>query len=59
MTGMGPYRPQREMSMSKAVAIVLPAQTTLFGRLLAIIDRALMTSAEAAIRNGEPTYFGL
>ena len=45
--------------MAKTVAIILPAQTTLFGRLLAIIDEALMASAQAAIRNGEPTYFGL
>jgi hypothetical protein len=47
------------MTMSKTVAFALPAQTTLFGRLLAIIDRALMASAEAAIRNAEPPYFGL
>ena len=46
-------------SMAKTIAISLPAQTTLFGRLLAIIDEALMASAQAAIRNGEPTYFGL
>ena len=45
--------------MSKTVAIALPAQTTLFGRFLALIDQALMASAEAAIRNNEPTYFGL
>jgi hypothetical protein len=47
------------MTMSKTVAIALPARTTLFGRLLAIIDCALMASARAAIRNAEPTYFGL
>jgi hypothetical protein len=47
------------MTMSKTVAIALPAETTLFGRLLAIVDRALMASAEAAMRNAEPTYFGL
>jgi hypothetical protein len=45
--------------MSKTVAIALPAQTTLFGRLLALIDQALMASAKAAIRSSEPTYFGL
>jgi hypothetical protein len=47
------------MNMSKTVAIALPAQTTLLGRLLALIDSALMASARAAIRNGEPSYFGL
>jgi hypothetical protein len=45
--------------MSKTVAIALPAQTTLFGRILALIDQALMASAEAAIRKSEPPYFGL
>jgi hypothetical protein len=45
--------------MSKTFAIVLPTQTTLFQRFLAILDRCLMASAEAAIRNDEPSYFGL
>jgi hypothetical protein len=47
------------MTMAKTVAIALPAQTTLFQRFLALIDQALMASAQAAIRSGEPTYFGL
>jgi hypothetical protein len=45
--------------MSKTVAIALPARTTLFGRFLALIDQALMASAEASIRSNEPAYFGL
>jgi hypothetical protein len=33
--------------------------TTLFSRLLASIDRVLMTHAEIVIRNGDLPYFGL
>jgi hypothetical protein len=47
------------MTMAKTVAIALPAQTTLFQRFLALVDEVLMASAQAAVRNGEPTYFGL
>ena len=46
-------------TVAKTIAIALPARTTLLGRLLAIIDLVLMASARAAVRNGEPTYFGL
>jgi hypothetical protein len=49
----------QENHMSKTVAIALPPDATLLGRLLAAIDRALMASARAAVRNGDPTYFGL
>ena len=45
--------------MAKTVAIALRAQTSLFQRFLALIDQVLMASAEAAVRTGEPTYFGL
>jgi hypothetical protein len=45
--------------MSKAIAIALPTRTSLLQRLLTLIDHALMASAEAAVRNNEPTYFGL
>ena len=31
----------------------------LFGRLMALIDRLLMSSARVAIRNGDLIYFGL
>jgi hypothetical protein len=47
------------MAKAKTVAIALPVQTTVLGRLLAIIDRALMASARAAVRNGDLPYFGL
>jgi hypothetical protein len=33
--------------------------TTLFGRLMAHIDRLLMASARASIRNGDLPHFGL
>jgi hypothetical protein len=49
--------------MSKALsktAVIGPApSTTLFGRFLAMLDRVLMASAGAAIRNGDLPYFGL
>ncbi len=45
--------------MSKTASASFAASTTLFGRLMASIDRALMTSARAALRNGDLPYFGL
>jgi hypothetical protein len=45
--------------MSKTASITLSPPTTLFGRFLAGIDQILMASANAALRNGEPSYFGL
>jgi hypothetical protein len=45
--------------MSKTAAIALSPTNTLFGRLLAAIDRALMASARAANRNGDLPRFGL
>jgi len=45
--------------MSKTAAIALVPSATLFGRLLATIDRLLMRSAQIAIRNGEVPRFGL
>jgi hypothetical protein len=57
--GDDPVTDLQGMTMAKTAAIALPAQTTLFQRFLALIDQALMASAQAAIRNGEPTYFGL
>jgi hypothetical protein len=45
--------------MSKTAMIALPTSNTLLGRFLAALDQVLMASANAAIRNGEPTYFGL
>jgi hypothetical protein len=45
--------------MSKTASFVLAPSATLFGRLMAAIDRLLMASAEIAVRNGEPPYPGL
>jgi hypothetical protein len=45
--------------MSKTVSFGFVPSTSLFGRFMATVDRLLMVSAEAAIRNGEPPYFGL
>jgi hypothetical protein len=52
-----PISPRK--TMSKTIAVALPQSTTLLGRLLAMIDRALMASAKASIRNGDLPYFGL
>ena len=46
-------------TMSKTAAIGLVPSSTLFGRLLATIDRLLMQSAQIAIRNGDLPRFGL
>jgi len=45
--------------MSKTATIGLVPSSTLFGRLLATIDRLLMQSAKIAIRNGDLPHFGL
>jgi hypothetical protein len=45
--------------MSKTASIGLAPSATLFGRVMASIDRLLMTSARAAARNGDLPYFGL
>ena len=48
--------------MSKTTAIktiALAPSDTLFGRLLASIDRLLMKSAEISNRNGDLPHFGL
>ena len=45
--------------MSKTAALGLARSATLFGRVMATIDSLLMTSARAAVRNGDLPYFGL
>jgi len=46
--------------MSKTASIRLAPSTTLFGRLMATIDRLLMAHAQIiADRNGDFPYFGL
>jgi phage tail protein X len=45
--------------MSKTATITLSPTTSLFSRLLAVIDRVLMANAEIAARNGDLPRFGL
>jgi len=46
-------------NMSDTASFRLSPSTTLFGRLMASIDRLLMASAHISIRNGDLPYFGL
>jgi hypothetical protein len=46
-------------AISKTAAIGLVPSPTLFSRFLAVLDRVLMASARAAIRNGDLPYPGL
>lgn len=45
--------------MSNTVSVGLLPSTTLFGRLMAHIDRLLTASSRIAVRNGDLPYFGL
>ncbi|MDB5533468.1 MAG: hypothetical protein JWO28_1783 [Hyphomicrobiales bacterium] len=45
--------------MSKTASITLAPSSTLFGRLMASVDRLLMSSARIAIKNGDLPHFGL
>ncbi|MGD0846236.1 hypothetical protein [Bradyrhizobium sp.] len=45
--------------MSKTATFGLAPAPTIFGRLMATIDRLLMASARIAIRNGDLPYSGL
>jgi hypothetical protein len=45
--------------MSDTTSFRLLPATTLFGRLMASIDRLLMANAAITIRNGDLPYFGL
>jgi hypothetical protein len=45
--------------MSKTASIGCVPSATLIGRFLATLDRILVASARAAIRNGDLPYFGL
>jgi hypothetical protein len=46
-------------AISKTATIGFVPSTTLFSRFLAVLDRVLMASARAAIRNGDLPYPGL
>jgi hypothetical protein len=50
---------EKGTTMSKTASIALAPSASLFGRLLATIDRLLMQSAQIAIRNGDLPRFGL
>ena len=50
---------QKGTPVSKSAAIALSPSNTLFGRLLAAVDRLLMKHAEIANRNGDLPRFGL
>ena len=45
--------------MSNSASLGVTTNSSLFGRLLASIDRALMASARISIRNGDLPRFGL
>jgi hypothetical protein len=45
--------------MSKTASLHLSPSASLFSRFMATLDRVLMVSARAAIRNGDLPYFGL
>jgi hypothetical protein len=45
--------------MPNSATVALSPSTTLFGRLVATIDRWLMAYAEMNIRNGDVPRFGL
>ena len=50
---------KKGIRMSKTASIGLTPSITLFGRVMATIDRLLTASARIAIRNGDLPYFGL
>jgi hypothetical protein len=51
--------PGKGTLMSKTAAIGFAPSTTLLGRLMASIDRLLMSSARIAVRNGDLPRFGI
>jgi len=51
--------PGKGTQMSKTAAIGFAPSTTLLGRLMASIDRLLMSSARIAVRNGDLPRFGI
>jgi hypothetical protein len=54
------YAAPGKRTMSKTASLgFAPSNNTLFGRLMATIDRWLMASARVSARNGDLPYFGL
>ena len=58
MIGQPPL-PNLRMNMSKTATVSIRSSATLFSRLVATLDRVLMTNATIAARNGDIPYFGL
>ena len=56
---VAPHFMERGHKMSKTAPISLLPSSTLFGRLMASIDRLLTASSRIAIRNGDLPRFGL
>ena len=52
-------RQEKGTRMSKTASIGLLPSSTLFGRLMASIDRFLTASSRIDIRNGDLPHFGL
>ena len=50
---------KRGHTMSKTASIGFVPSSTLFGRLMASIDRLLIASSRIAVRNGDLPRFGL
>jgi hypothetical protein len=50
---------EKGTTMSKTASMGFAPSNSLLGRLMATIDRLLMASARAAVRNGDLPYFGL
>ena len=59
MIGASDAPRRKGYSMSKTASLGVAPSVTLLGRLLATIDRWLMTSARIAVRNGDLPHFGL
>jgi len=50
---------RNEAKMTDTASIRFAPTNGFFGRLLASLDRLLLNSAHAAVRNGDLPYFGL
>jgi hypothetical protein len=44
---------------TELASLELAPSLSIFSRLLAVLDRLLMTNADIALRNGDLPYFGL
>ena len=51
--------PPKGTKMSKTASFTVLLASSLFGRVITMIDRLLMASARIAVRNGDLPYPGL